>query len=154
MGQILFENGRAAESIPYHQRSVEFAPNRRCLMINLARAQIAVACPDGGQQTRCREGSEQAIALLQNAIAIEPDNAFAWRELASARSDRGEQGLADLASAEQTFAVGDYGAALNFSERARRGLTRGTPSYVRATDIATFAGEEMRSRQGRQARRG
>src|SRR5262249_26230827 len=38
MGQILFDNGKAAESIPFHRRSVELAPNSPLLMINLARA--------------------------------------------------------------------------------------------------------------------
>src|SRR5690606_31576568 len=38
MGQILFENGRAAESIPYHRRSLELAPNQPLLQVNLARA--------------------------------------------------------------------------------------------------------------------
>ena len=63
---------------------------------------------------------------------------------------RVEEGLAQLASAEQNYAVGDYGAALNFAERARRTLDRGTPSFQRASDIATFSGEEMRERGGRQ----
>ncbi|HYD88396.1 MAG TPA: M48 family metalloprotease [Vitreimonas sp.] len=141
MGQILFENGRAAESIPYHRRSLELAPNQPLLQINLARALTAA---------NGRAGADEAIALLQAATAREPDNAFAWRELASARDLRGEQGLAELASAEQNFALGDYGAALSFAERARRSLPRNTPSYQRANDIVTFAGNEMRDREGQQ----
>jgi predicted Zn-dependent protease len=83
-------------------------------------------------------------------VAREPDNAFAWRELASARDLRGEEGLAQLASAEQNFALGDYGAALSFAERARRTLPRNTPSYQRASDIVTFAGNEVRDRAPQQ----
>lgn len=144
MGQILFENGRAEESIPFHQRSVDLAPNQPLLLINLARAQVAA---------RGRAGADAAVPLLQQAIDREPDNAFAWRELASARDLRGERGLAELASAEQNFALGDFGAAMNFAERARRTLERGTPSYQRAADIATFASEEMRERAAREPRR-
>jgi predicted Zn-dependent protease len=95
---------------------------------------------------RGRDGADEAIALLQHAIDTEPDNAFAWRELAQARDLRGEQALAELASAEQHFAIGDYGAALSFAERARRELPRNTPSYQRANDIVLFAGEELRDR--------
>lgn len=137
MGQILFENGRAAESIPYHRRSLELAPNQPLLQINLARALTAA---------QGRAGTDEAIQLLQAAAAREPDNAFAWRELAQARGLRGEEGLAELASAEQNFAIGDYGAALSFAERARRNLPRNTPSYQRANDIVTFASNEMRER--------
>lgn len=143
MGQILFENGRAAESIPYHRRSLEFAPNQPLLQINLARALTAA---------NGRAGADEAVGLLQSVVAREPDNAFAWRELASARDLRGEEGLAQLASAEQNFAMGDYGAALSFAERARRTLPRNTPSYQRASDIVTFAGNEVRDRQDEQPR--
>ncbi|MES1157336.1 MAG: M48 family metalloprotease [Alphaproteobacteria bacterium] len=134
MGQILFENGKATESLPYHRRSVELAPHKPLLEINLARAYTA---------SQGRAGADQAISLLEDAVAREPDNAFAWRELASAHDLKGEEGLAELASAEQNFSMGDFGAAQNFAERARRTLTRGTPSFQRATDIASFASDQM-----------
>ncbi|HVY86618.1 MAG TPA: M48 family metalloprotease [Caulobacterales bacterium] len=140
MGQILFENGRAAESIPFHRRSVELAPHKPLLEINLARALTAA---------NGRAGSDEAVSLLQDALAREPDNAFAWRELASTHDLRGEEGLAELASAEQNFAMGDFGAAQNFAERARRELTRGTPSYQRAADLVSFSTDEL-SRQREQ----
>ncbi len=140
MGQILFENGRAEESIAYHRRSLELLPNQPLLQVNLARALVAA---------HERDGADEAVAILSNVVSREPDNAFAWRELAQARDMRGEQGLAELASAEQNFAIGDYGSALNFAERARRTLPRNTPSYQRATDIVTFAGNEVRERAER-----
>jgi predicted Zn-dependent protease len=137
MGQILFENGRAEESIPFHRRSLELAPREPLLQINLARALVAA---------NGRRGADEAIDILQQVVTREPDNAFAWRELASARDLRGEEGLAQLASAEQNFALGDYGAALNFAERARRTLDRNTPAYQRASDIVNFAGLAVRER--------
>lgn len=141
MGQILFENGRSAESIVYHRRALELAPNQPLLQINLARALTAA---------NGRAGADEAIALLQAAATREPDNAYAWREIASARDIQGEEGLAQLASAEQNFALGDYSAALSFAERARRTLPRNTPSYQRASDIVIFSGNEVRDRQAQQ----
>ncbi len=138
MGQILFESARAEESVPYHRRALELLPDQPLLLINLARALTAA---EG------RAGADEAVPLLQRALAREPDNAFAWRELAQARDLRGEQALAELASAEQNFAIGNYSAALSFAERARRTLPRNTPSYQRATDIVSFASEEIRQRQ-------
>ena len=145
MGQILFENGRAAESLPFHARALDLAPNEPLLQINLARAL---------NTAQGRAGSERAMSLLRQAIDREPDNAFAWRELAVAHDLRGEQSLAELASAEQNFALGDFGAALSFAERARRNLPRNTPDYQRALDIATFAGQEMRDRAEQRGRSG
>jgi predicted Zn-dependent protease len=138
MGQILYENGRAEESIAYHQRSLELAPNQPLLQINLARALT---------DARGRDGARQAVTLLQRAIDTEPNNAFAWREMAQARNELGEEALAELASAEQTFAIRDYTSALNFAERARRSLPRNTPAFQRANDIVTFAQNEVREMQ-------
>ncbi len=145
MGQILFENGRSAESIPYHRRSIELAPGQALLEINLARALNAA---------EARQGVDEAISLLQQAIEREPDNAFAWRELAVSRDLQGQEALAELASAEQNFAMGDYAAALHFAQRARQDLPRNTPDYQRATDIVTFASDELQERANQQGRRG
>lgn len=138
MGQVLFDSGRAEQSIPYHRRSLELLPNQPLLQINLARALTAA---------HGRRGADEAVPLLQAAITREPNNAFAWRELAQARNLQGEESLAQLASAEQNFAIGNYPAALSFAERARRDLPRNTPSYQRAMDLVNFAGERMRERE-------
>ena len=61
--------------------------------------------------------------------------------------------LAELASAEASFTVGDYSSALNFAERARRSLPRNTVAYRRADDIVNFAGNEVRERMQRTAGR-
>ena len=150
MGQILFDNGRAAESVQYHRRSVELAPNSPLLMINLARAIAGAANP----HSPTHAGTEEAVQLLQDALRIEPDNAFGWRELAEIRDQRGEHGLADLASAEENYSLGDYAAALNFAERARRALQQGTPSFVRASDIVDLSTEQVRQQAAHRGQTG
>jgi len=144
-GQILFANGRAAESVPYHRRSLEYAPGQPLLQVNLARALIAA---EG------REGTDEALALLRQVTSAEPENAFAWRTIAEARYARGEEALAELASAERCYSIGDYQNALHFAERARRSLPRNTVDYQRATDIVTFAGNEVRDQMRERERRG
>ena len=140
MGQILYENGRAADSIPFHRRSVQLAPNQPLLLTNLGRA-----LTDGGG----RAGAQEAVGLLQDAVRIDPDNAFAWRELADVREQLGDTALAQLASAEQNFATGDFPAALSFAQRARQTLPPNTPSFQRATDITIFAGQEVQQHPDR-----
>lgn len=142
MGQILFENGRAAESVPYHRRSLELLPNQPLLQINLARALLGA---------HGRAGADEAMPLLNAAIASDRLNGYAWRELAVARELRGERPLAELASAELNFSIGNYMAAISFAERARRELPRNTPAYQRATDIITFASTSVRERQSRES---
>jgi predicted Zn-dependent protease len=133
-GQILYENGRAAESLPYHRRALELAPRTALLEINLARAML---------QADERAGADEAIRLLQRALQSEPENAFAWRTLAEAHEAKGQEGLARLASAEQAYSVGDFGTAVNFAERARRTLTQGTVSWQRASDIVVSVRNSM-----------
>ncbi len=135
MGQILFENGRAEESIPFHERSLALRPNEPLFQVNLARALTSA---------RGREGADRAVELLRQVVREEPDNGFAWREMAQARSAQGNEALAQLASAEQNFSIGNYPAALSFAERARLELPRNTPDYQRAMDLVSFAGNEVR----------
>lgn len=144
MGQVLFDSGRAADSIPYHRRSLELEPGQPLFQINLARA---LSAANG------RDGANDAVPLLQAALASEPDNAFAWRELAQARNLQGDEPQAQLASAEQNFAIGNYPAALSFAERARRALPRNTPSYQRASDLVNFSTEHVREMQRQGSRR-
>jgi predicted Zn-dependent protease len=59
-GQILFESGRAAESVPDHRKSVELAPQHALLKVNLARSLIG---------TKEDSDLEEAEGLLMDAIA-------------------------------------------------------------------------------------
>ncbi len=141
MGQILFENGRAADSLPFNQRALELSPDAPLLKIAVARSLVGA---------RGRDGASEALRLLQSAVAAEPDNAFAWREMAIAHDLLGQDGLARLASAEQAYALGDLFQARSFAERARQNLTEGTPSWRRAGDIIASARVQMQDENGRE----
>lgn len=138
VGEILLNSGRVVESIPHHRRAAELKPDSALLQVNLGRALAAV---------KTEASNEEAINVLQAATRIEPDNATAWFELSQAYDRKGEEGMARLASAELRFAVGDYAAARSFAERAKERLSRETPSWRRAADIATIA--ETRVAQAR-----
>ena len=72
---------------------------------------------------------------MQKALAVEADNAFAWRLMSQAYDAKGEGGQARLATAEERYAVGDLTQARIFALRARQILDRDTPQWRRATDI-------------------
>lgn len=137
VGEILLNSGRVAESVPHHRRALELRPGSALLQINLGRALSAV---------KTDASTNEAIALLQSATQIEPDNSTAWYELSQAYDRKGEEGMARLASAELRFAIGDYPGAASFAQRAKERLTRDTPSWRRAADIATIS--ETRQRAG------
>ena len=138
-GQILFESGQVKQAIPWHQRSVDLAPNEPLLLINLAQAQLA------------SEDStlvEPARINLQRSLRIDSENSAAFFQLAIAHDRQGHQGLAALATAERMYLTGDYSAARGQAERAQRNLAVGTPQWLRAEDIKRQAQRESERRRG------
>ena len=129
-GQILFESGRTLESVEPHRRSVELAPQHALLKINLARSLAA---------TNEGDAIKEAESLLIDALALEPDNAFAWTYLADVHAKQGRIGDADLATAEAAYHVGNMSRAYVFSRRARDKLTLNAPNGRRADDIMALS---------------
>ncbi len=125
-GQMLFEFGRVREAIAPHRRSVELMPNKALLKINLGRALLAVEEPDS-----LRLAAEE----LKSALLLEPDNSFGWFELARAYGGLGQEPLADLATAESRYHVGDKVAANRFARRALQRLPKNTPEWRQASDV-------------------
>lgn len=130
-GQILFEEGRPAEAIGAHQRSVELKPDAPLLRINLAHALL---------ETRDPAKLEEAVNQLKRATALEHDNTMGWRLLSQAYAGQGKEGEARLASAEMYFAAGAEREATQFALRARDMLEPGTAEWTRAMDIVFASG--------------
>ncbi|MEZ5947114.1 MAG: M48 family metalloprotease [Hyphomonas sp.] len=125
-GQILFESGRAAESVAPHAKSLELMPGQPLLLINYARSLDARGEPGD---------VEKAESALRDALIAEPYNAFAWQELAVALEKQGRRAEAQLATAESAYAVGDLMRANMFAHRAVESLDKNTVNYRRADDI-------------------
>lgn len=130
-GQILFEEGRPAEAIGAHQRSVDLKPDAPLLRINLAHAMI---------ETHDAEQITLAVDQLKRATALESDNSMGWRLLSQAYATQGKEGEARLASAEMYFALGAQTQATQFALRARDMLTPGSADWTRAMDIVFASG--------------
>lgn len=133
LGQVLFESGRVAESIPYHQKSVDLMPSAPLLRINLAQAMLA---------TEDEQYIPQAIEHLKFAVEKEIDNSFGWHQLATAYDRADQIGMANLATAERHYHNRQLGPAAQFAKRARDKLEKGTPTWQRATDIMQVAVNE------------
>lgn len=150
-GQILFENGKAAESIEPHRKSVELAPQHALLKVNLARSLLGAKNAPGIKDEGLAEARiKEAEGLLIDAIALEKNNAFAWNQLAAAYAAQGRVGDADLATAEEAYNLGDMSRAQHFATRAVKKLDADTPNGRRASDIAALS--DPRNRPGRGGR--
>ncbi|MEQ9507184.1 MAG: M48 family metalloprotease [Hyphomonas sp.] len=125
-GQILFESGRAAESVEPHARSLELMPGQPLFLINYARSLNA----------RNEEGdSATAETALRDALIAEPDNAFAWAQLAITLEKQDRRAEAQLATAESAYWVGDIVRANAFARRAAQQMDKSSNNYRRADDI-------------------
>jgi predicted Zn-dependent protease len=141
-GQILFESGRAAESVEPYRRSTELAPDKALLKIGLAQSLIG---------TKKTENVAEAEGVLIDAVALERDNPFAWKLLAEVYGQQKRIGDADLATAEAAYNTGDMAGAQTFARRALQKLKLDTPNGQRADDILKLSDPRLqRNRQGRQ----
>ncbi|MEO1309631.1 MAG: M48 family metalloprotease [Pseudomonadota bacterium] len=129
-GQMLFEHGEVEAAIAPHKRSTELAPTEPLLKVNVARALIA---------TENAANVQAAVTQLRAAVRLEPENGFAWAEMARAYDMLGNDTMSFLATAEARYAYGAYGDAISFARRAQAGLDRGTTEWRQATDILAAA---------------
>jgi predicted Zn-dependent protease len=137
MCQIQFENGKAQEAIPFCRASVAAAPSNVLLQINLGRTLAG---------SKNKEDVNEAIRVLDRATTTEPENPFAWSELATAYGSQNNEGMAELASAEKNFWLGNYPMALNFAQRAKKQLPEGSVYWRRASDVALVSEDKSRER--------
>jgi predicted Zn-dependent protease len=125
-GQALLENGRAADAIAPLRRAASLAPNPTLIQIMLGQALVATNNP---------AYADEAIAILRNGLAREPETPNGYQQLAMAYGRKGDYAQADLASAQAAFARGDFKTARELAARAKTRLPVGSPGWVRADDI-------------------
>jgi predicted Zn-dependent protease len=125
-GQILFEDGRAADAVQPYRESVRLDPES-----GLLRAALGHALLEVGDDRFL----DEAIGHLNAAARIEPGSALVWRLLSSAYSRADKQPQLAYARAEEALARGDIRAAKFHADRAERLLPAGSPEWIRAQDI-------------------
>jgi predicted Zn-dependent protease len=128
-GQMLYENGRAAESVASYRRAVQLLPAVGILKIDLARALLDTNNP---------ENDREAIRNLELAVQQESGSFELWRLMAAAYSKQNNAGMTSLARAEMAILRGQRSEAQSHAAAAERGLQPGTPAYQRAQDIKAY----------------
>jgi predicted Zn-dependent protease len=130
-GQMLYEHGRIEESLAAIRTAVDLAPDEPLLRFALAQSQVGLEDPSA---------NKSAIQLLEQVTASEPRYPPAWRLLAVAYGRDGQLGMAAVALAEAAMARGQRKEAREQAERALQQLPEGSPGWLRANDILSFAG--------------
>ena len=127
-GQILFENGRAAEAVLSYRRAVQLS-RANILKIDFARALIETNKPDADRE---------AVHNLDLALQTETDSFDLWRLEATAYSRMGNEGMTSLARAEMAVLRGQRSEAQAHATAASHRLPAGTPAWQRAQDIQAY----------------
>ncbi len=134
-GQILFENGHVALSVAPYERAVSLRPDAPLLRLGLARAQIEINDP---------EFTKKAIDNLIVAARAEPNHPSHWHFLGIAYGRNGQLAQSSLALAEASILRNEFVEAKYHAEKAKRGLDKGSPAYLRAEDISMAASHGRR----------
>ncbi len=125
-GQILFGAGRAKDAEASLRQAVQLKPDAPELLFLLGQTLLAEDNP---------AKLNEAVADLHHGLALESSNPEGWLFLSQAYDKQGEGGLARLAAAEESFALGQNDDARRFGMQARQILPKGSPEWRRATDI-------------------
>jgi predicted Zn-dependent protease len=128
-GQTLLEAGKPSEAIAPLRQAVQLAPNPALIQIMLGQALV---------ETHDRAHTEEAISILQAALAREPESGDAYAHLAMAYGQKNDLGHADLAAAQAAFMRGDFKTAREIGARAKTRFPVGSPGWVKADDMASY----------------
>lgn len=136
-GQMLLENGRVRDSLAPYQRMAELAPSEPLLRSALAKAQVETGDP---------ALLEDALSNLLVATRSEPTLVGSWRLLTIVYGRLGMQGELALSQAEFNLLSGDPKAAEALGKRALDLLATGSPGWIRAQDIVSESGRQLKDR--------
>jgi len=136
-GQMLFENGRAAESVASYRRAVQLLPSVGIVKVDFARALLETNNPDNDRE---------AVRNLELAAQTESGSYELWRLTASGYSRLNNHGMTSLARAEMAIIRGQRAEAQAHAAAAERALQPGTPAWQRAQDIKAYINSRPKKR--------
>jgi len=139
-GQILLESGRPQEALPALRKASELTRSQPLIAALFGHALIA---------TENRANFDEAVTVLNAAVARDNDNPFAWYQLGLVHAQLGDDSRAALATAERYNLTADWSLALRHAEVAMAGIDPNAPDWLRAQDIAYVARSEIERRDKR-----
>lgn len=127
-GQSMLELGNPKGAVAPLQKAVSLAPGAAPIRTLYGQALVGTGNP---------ADARKAIPELNRAVHDDPDDSSAYRYLAMAYGQIGDNAMADLATARGYFADGAIAEAKHYAMRAKSGLKPGTTAWVQADDITS-----------------
>ncbi len=129
-GQVLFEKGFLAQSLPSYQTAVDLMPTSALLRADLAKVQI---------ETNDPALLDAAIENLKASLTSDSKVPINWRQIAIAYGRKGDAAMSALALAEEALLQGKSDIARYQAGKAETLLPRGSRGWLQAQDILAAA---------------
>lgn len=133
-GQILYEFGKAAQSVEPYEKAVLYAPDSGLIRMALAQSLIESAGQNPAKL-------QTAIDHLKRAEKDEPRSAQIKHLLATAYGRMGKEPEARVYLAEETLMQGNKKEAARMADVTLKQLPPNSPEALRAKDIINTVGE-------------
>ena len=133
-GQMLYEFGRASQSLPHYEKAVQKAPNSGLIRMAYAQALIESAGKNA-------QPLNEAIIQLKRAERDEPRVTKIKRLLATAYGKLGKEPEARVYLAEEALMKGRKAEAARLAKVTIKQLPPKSPEALRAADIINMVGD-------------
>ena len=93
--------------------------------------------------TEEKEKVESSINYLKQSIQLNSQNAYSWYLLAKAYAYLDNISLANYATAERYFLIGEKKLSYDFALKAMANIEKNTPEWYRAYDLTEILRKEV-----------
>jgi predicted Zn-dependent protease len=133
-GQILLEGGNPKDAIAPLREATQRSGDMPLIAAMLGHALVATEDP---------KNFAEAKQVLKTAVNRDNQDPFAWYQLGVIYDREGDEPRASLATAERSNLEDNPKLALASAQMAMKGITPGSPDYLRAQDIAMVSRTEL-----------
>lgn len=134
-GDMELSRSKVDNAVVAYREALKYMPNAPEILTALAHAMVESNKP---------EYAVEAQASLQRALAMDPENPYAWDMLARSYAQAGDTGLSAYAAAEKAILMGEFGDVARYSVQAEKLLEKDTPTWYRLQDIKILAQNSLR----------
>lgn len=142
-GQILFDSGNIADSIPPYRKAIELLPSAALIRVALAHSLLE-------NHSKNPADVKEAITNLARALQKEPKMAWAHRLLATAYGRQQNTGMAQLHLAEEALLQNRLKDAENLATLAQNNLPKtNSAGWARSRDILDYVHQVKKKKSGK-----
>ena len=135
IGEIYFVNNKHEIATKYQKEAIKYNEHESDLYYMMLGNYLLAF----NAQKQTTEG----IKYLKKSIQINPKNAYSWYLLARAYSEINEISLANYATAERYFLIGERPLSYEFATKALENIDEYSPEWYRSLDLINILEKEV-----------